>query len=213
MRKPDTEAVSTPEDVVSLMGTDEVNRLGEAARERARLLTGDTVYYGSLTPPGKVTTGGYDEVRLSDREDVESTAVDAFVGTPENTTDDYRGASAPVDIAVTYGDDAEGFAEGLAEVREVSADTEVRAVTLVPDGRTTAFTDLKAVAVARLYLDVLGVRVARDEVGDKLAQTALAYGANDLGFVGENDDFDPELTAREAGFTPVDRADVGGYGV
>lgn len=213
MRKPDAETSFAPEDAAEILESDDINGFGDAAREKARHVSGERVYHGSLTPPGEVKHDGYVEVRLSERDDVNVSAVDAFVGAPDDTFGDYRSARAPVDVAVVYGEDADAFAERLAEVRELSDDVTVRAVTLVPDGRTTAFTDLKAVAAARLCLDVFGVRVAREEVGDKLAQTALAYGANDLGFVDEDDGFDAELTAREAGFAPVDRAEAGGYGV
>ena len=202
-----------PRDAAALMRRDDVNSLGGAARKKARRLTGDRVYYGSLTPPEEVTKDGYTEVRLSERDAVETDAVDAFVGGSDDGFEDYCGVAVPVDVAVVYGDGEEAFSERLEELDGVSEDVAVRAVSLVPDGRTTAYTDLKAVAAARLCLDVPGVRVAREEVGEKLAQTALAYGANDIGFVGGDDDFDPELAAREAGFTPVDRADVGGYGV
>jgi len=209
MREPEAGAAK-PDDVDDLLDTDNVNSLGDRAREKTRRLTGDRVYYGRLSSPEEVTGEGYAEVRLSERGRVNG-AVDAFVGERDDRFDDYREAGAPVDAAVVYGDGA--LADRLDEVRNLSDGSEVRAVALVPDGRTTAFTDLKAVAATRLYLDVTGVRVAREEVGDKLAQTALAYGANDLGFVDEDDGFDAELAAREAGFTPVDRADAGGYGV
>ena len=213
MRNTDTEAVSAREDVAKLLETDGVNRLGKEAREKTRRMTDDRVYYGSLTPPEDVTQDGYDEVRLSKRDEVPGSGVDLFVGSTEDGFDAYRDVPEPVDVAVVYGDDTEGFAKRLGDVRELSAQTDVRCVTLVPDGRTTAFTDLKTVAVTRLFLDVPGVRVERDGVGDKLAQTSLTYGANDLGFVEEDDGFDPELAAREAGFVPVDRAEAGGYGV
>lgn len=200
-----------PEDADDLLDTDDVNGLGDAARAKTCSLTGDRVYYGRLFSPQEAAEGGYTEMYLSDRGVVEDGAVDAFVGQITDSSDDYREVDAPVDVAVVYGDD--GLSERLKEVRDLSEEAEVRAVTLVPDGRTTAFTDLKAVAATRLCLDVTGVRVSRDDVGDKLAQTALAYGANDLGFVDEEEGFDPELAAREAGYTPVDRADAGGYGV
>ena len=212
MKGPEAEEAKT-RDAAAVMRGDDVNSLGGAARKKARRLTGDRVYYGSLTPPEEVTKDGYAEVRLSERDAVEADAVDAFVGGSDDGFEDYRGVAVPVDVSVVYGDGEEAFGERLGEVDGVSEDVSVRAVSLVPDGRTTAYTDLKAVAAARLCIDVPGVRVAREEVGEKLAQTALAYGANDIGFVGGDDDFDPELAAREAGFTPVDRADVGGYGV
>lgn len=213
MRKPDAETAFAPEDAAEILESDDVNGFGDAAREKARRVSGERVYHGSLTPPDKVTHDGYAEVRLSDCDAVDTSAVDAFVGAPEDTFDGYRDAGAPVDVGVVYGDGAEAFAERLDGVHQLSEDVDVRAVTLISDGRTTAYTDLKAVAAARLCLDVSGVRVARDEVGNKLAQTALAYGANDLGFVDTEEEFDAELAAREAGFTPVDRAEAGGYGV
>ena len=207
-----------PGDVAEVMRCDNVNALGEVARRKTRRLTGERVYYGRLTPAEESTRDEYAEVRLSERDAVGDTGIiDVFVGERDDGFEEYRGAESPVDVAVVYGDEPDAFAERLAEVKELTQDCQVRAVSLVPDGRTTAYTDLKAVAATRLYLDVVGVRVAREDVGEKLAQTSLAYGANDLGFLngGEEDkeEFDAELAAREAGFTPVDRADVGGYGV
>jgi hypothetical protein len=210
MRKPEAVAAKE-EDIREILGTDDINGVGKAAHEETRLLTGDRVYYGSLSSPEEVSYESYDEVLLSDRDDVEGDSVDVFVGEYDDTLDAYREAEKPVDVAVVYGDGE--FAERLVEVDELSREVEIRAVTLVPDGRTTAYTDLKAVAAARLSLDVVGVRVRREKVGDKLAQTSLAYGANDLGFVDEDDGFDAELAAREAGFTPVDRIKTGGYSV
>ncbi len=207
MRKPEASAAK-PEDAGDLLETDDVNALGDAAREKARRLTGDRVYYGRLSSPDE--TEGYAELRLRDRGIVSEDDANVFVGEPDDEFDAYREVDVPVDVAVVYGDG--NLLGRLDAVDDLSADSEVRAVSLVPDGRTTAFTDLKAVAAARLCLDVVGVRVSRAEVGDKLAQTALAYGTNDLGFV-DGEGFDPELAAREAGFTPVNRADAGGYGV
>jgi len=230
MKETGAESRLSTEDAVSLVDTDDVNALGGEARSSARRVTGDRVYHGSLTPAEEATGGAYAEVRLTERDAVEASAVDVFVGgrdaalgAGDGAADAYREAAetgVPVDVGVLYpGTDGAGSAEVLAKrlglVDELAREdgVEARAVTLYPEGRTTAYTDLKAVAAARLCLDIVGVRVAREDGGPKLAQTALAYGANDLGFVDTDEGFDAELAAREAGFTAVDRAEAGGYGV
>jgi len=216
MKTVDTDGVLTPEEAHEILVSNDVNEWGEEARRSAREASGERVYYGRLSSPEEVAGDGYDEVPLSEMENVDVNAVDAFIGTPDDNLEDHRKAHSngvPTDIAVVYGDGS--VVERLTDVHELAPDGQMRGVTLHPEENepiTTAYTDLKTVAVTRLFLspeDVPLIRVARDEVGDKLAQTALEYGANDLGFVGEGDE-NPELISREIGLEPVERADVFG---
>lgn len=109
-----------------------------------------------------------------------------------------------VDVLVEYGGEpGEEVVEELEEVMELGPGV-VRCVEVRPLERTTAYDDLRVVGVTRLYLDGVGVRVS-SEVGSKLAQTALEFGADDVGYAGDYE-YDVELLIDEAGFTPVRRA-------
>lgn len=157
-----------------LIGTHDVASLGRKAYRRKQEVSGDTVYY--LAEPTEPVPPGRGETQI-----------------------DGEG----LDVLVEYG--AEPGTEVLdrfEEVRELNRGGGVRCVELVPTDRTTAYDDLRVVGVARLYLDGVGVRVS-SEVGSKLVQTALEFGADDVGYMGEYDDV--ELLIGEAGFTPVER--------
>lgn len=120
---------------------------------------------------------------------------------PEEAEGDAR-----VDVVVGYGSEpGRAVVEQLESVKELGRGV-VRCVEVRPTERTTAYDDLRAVGVARLYLDGVGVRVS-SEVGSKLAQTALEFGADDVGYADEYE-YDVELLIEEAGFTPVERDPV-----
>ncbi|MDY6779175.1 MAG: hypothetical protein SV760_01225, partial [Halobacteria archaeon] len=143
-----------------------------------------------------------------------------LVGTSRDSLELHRkahDAGLTTDVTVTYShDDEKEVAESFEAVRDLDNETGgVRTVVLVPDtemseveGPTTAYQDLRVVSAARLYFDDLNIRVSREDVTDKLAQTALEFGADDVGFV-EEGEFDVELVIREAGFEPVKRGRVG----
>lgn len=222
MKTVDTDGVLTREKAREVLESRKVNEWGRQARQRSRGVSGNRVYYGDLCSPEDVTEDGYSEVLLAHREDIEEGSVDVFIGAPDDGIDEHRrvhSLGVRTDVSVVYGDG--GLVERLAEVRELASEGSLRGVTLHPaEGRpvTTAYTDLKAVAVTRLFLpteDVPLVRVARNKVGDKLTQTGLEYGANDLGFIGDGDEDDEDLAliGREAGFEPVERREeFGGDG-
>lgn len=191
----------------------DVLSLGQRADEERRRLFDDSVYYGRLTPPDGVDGDRYAEVELKHLVDVETEDVDAFVGEVDDDLELHEEAwevGVPTDYAIGYGDrDAEDVAEELQRLRD--ADGDLRSVELAPMERTTAYRDLAAAATARLLFDDVHVRLDRRKVGDKLAQTALEFGVDDVGFVeDEEGGRDVELLAGDLNFTAVER---GGDGV
>jgi hypothetical protein len=212
MKTVDTDGVLTQQKARKVLESNQINYWGKEARLRVHNTSGNRVYYGSLSSPEEVTEDGYDEVHLSDIEDADEDSVDAFIGAPENTLGEHRRAQSfgvQTDVAVSYGDGE--LVERLTGVRELASERDVRCVTLHPtedEPVTTAYTDLKAVSVTRLFLpteDVSLVRVPHNEVGEKLAQTALEYGTNDLGFMRDKDEKELALIGREAGLEPIER--------
>ncbi len=191
-----------------MLESEDILSLGRPADEVRRRLFGDSVYYGFLTPLEDVGGDGHAEVNLEHLGEVEPEEVEAFVGDVDDGLSLYEeawDAGVPTDYAVAYGDREPGeVAEELKEVHDVDGD--LRCVEMVPVGRTTAYRDLAAAATARLMFDDVHVRLDRRKVGDKLAQTALEFGVDDVGFVESEDEVrDVELLAGDLDFTAVER--------
>lgn len=191
-----------------MVDSDDVLSMGRAADGERRRLFDGTVYYGGLTPPDDVTGTGYAEVELGHLGEVGTDDVDAFVGGVDDDLDLHEqawDAGVPTDYSVGYGDrDSREVAEELIGLRGSGGD--LRCLELSPLGRTTAYRDLAAAATARLLFDDVHVRLDRRKVGEKIAQTALEFGVDDVGFVGDEDEVrDVELLAGDLGFTAVER--------
>lgn len=198
-----------PDEARELLATSDVAALGRRADARRRRAHGDVVRYGPAPEDGRSSTEeGHVEMIADDAvapEELDDD-VDAVVAGPGWTLDDHEAlhdAGVPTDVAVTYSGGTDDV-DALVAVRGLARRTDgVRTVAPTPEEpQSTAYDDLRVLAVARLLLDDdVHVRVDRDAVGAKCAQTALAYGADDLGFAGTGE-FDVELIAREVGDEP-----------
>jgi 2-iminoacetate synthase ThiH len=200
-----------PDEARELLATSDVAALGRRADARRRRAHGDVVRYGP-EPDGDraATDGGHVELlardRVVDPGDLEDDVDIVVAGRSWSVADheSLHDAGVTTDAAVVYGEDRGATAASLADLAALAERTgRLGSVTPVPsDERSTAYDDLRAIAVARLALPAtVHVRVDRGAVGAKCAQTALAYGADDLGFAGTGE-FDVELIAREVGDEP-----------
>jgi hypothetical protein len=86
---------------------------------------------------------------------------------------------------------------------------------LNPAAPTTGYEDVKRVALARLFVDVPSIQVDWSRYGQKLAQVALTFGADDVDAVSAVDDLSEGLrrapleeirrNIRAAGLEPIER--------
>ena len=141
------------------------------------------------------------------------------LATPAATLAAAASAGVPVARLVVDAPAPEG---PLATIRRVAALGEpVAGVTAFaplvrrPSEPTTGYTDVKAVALARILLDVPHVQVDWSRHGPKLAQVALTFGADDVDGVSPIDDVaegrrrapleEIRRNIRAASFEPVER--------
>ncbi len=208
MEQSATDDLSSKEEVAASLESTDVVGLGRRAQEIRRELFGERVYYGWLSKADEIDGSVYTEVSLEDFEDVDPDDVDVFVGAAEHGLREHGMAwdvGVATDYRVHYGDrDLEDVASELVDLYE--ADEQLRAVEMAPAGRTTAYEDLAAAATARLMFSNEHVRLDREKAGEKIVQTSLEFGVDDVGFVdGEEDVRDVELLAGDLGFEAVER--------
>lgn len=178
--------MQSPGDTISkarameLIRTSDITSLGIHAYEKKQRVSGDKVYY--LSKPSS-----REPISLERQRENHSNGVET-------------------DVVISYGSDPDNdVIEALEEVKDLQNEAGgVRCVEVVPTETTTAYDDLRVVGVSRLYLDgVDNIRVSSGLEG-KLVQTALEFGADDIGFEGDYE-HSAELLISEAGFTPLER--------